>query len=193
MFQRQRPKFHGTLEHAADDGPGAKARDPVRIRAADFGGRSATGPNGTKANHHTGHGRNHPKEDIMKASITKRTKGAIYAAQIDAAKAVQAAARDDEMTAADYAKLAAAAISGSSGTYDVIKAAAEITTNRRVQNDGICTGSENLDIWIDATLQGPNDFYIIGFYMTDVWYLDGTEGSRDYLRGHAYIRHFTEQ
>ena len=125
----------------------------------------------------------------MNVIMSKESKRIITIEEAPIARKIISDMKEDETTAAEYAKYAInAACKGS--CIEVFKASATIAKNCRI-NDWYFKGSGNLDVWIEATAQTTEEFCIIGAYLTDIWSLDG-DNSAQVAEDHMYVRIFRE-
>lgn len=111
----------------------------------------------------------------MKVKITKESRRSLYMSQEAAARAVVDSAREDENTVEDWALSAAALVLESCGDYceKVLSAEASVMPNARIGWDAFCTGSENLDVWIEGSAKGYDTFCEFGAYLSDLWSVCG--------------------
>jgi len=127
----------------------------------------------------------------MKVNITKETKKAIYAYQIDAAKAVCDSLKEDDFKPSDYALMAANFIASFCDDFCVmriIEADAHIMPNCNCEYNAFCDDSENLDVWIDFIADGGSyGFMRGGAYLSDIWQI-GPDENRVTLRRRMYAR-----
>lgn len=70
-----------------------------------------------------------------------------------------------------------------------IEAKAETAGNCRIYNHHD-TDSGKIDIYITATIQAYDAFYIIGAYITDIWNITGD--NNDEIKKQMFIREFKE-
>ena len=125
----------------------------------------------------------------MKVTITAEAKKYITLEEAPIAREIIESMREDEETAAGWAKYAIeAACYGS--CEKVYEATATIAKNCRVY-DAFGNDSRDLDVWIDATAKTSRGFCIIGFYLTDVWQLSYENQSE--IASRMYVRKYFEQ
>lgn len=107
----------------------------------------------------------------MKAKITKESRESLRMSQKEAAQRVVDSARDDEWTTEEWARSAACLVFESVNDCcdKIIEARAMVMPNARIGYDAFCTGSENLDVWIEATAKGYQSFCEFGVYLSDLW------------------------
>ena len=85
----------------------------------------------------------------------------------------------------------AARIATGENVNEILKIEAEIAHNNRVYNR-YDDESGTLDIWFTIyAFNSYSGFYTIGAYLSDLW--ESTGDNADELRGHMYIREFTEK
>lgn len=124
----------------------------------------------------------------MKVTMSKDSKRVITLEEAPIANAIINNLKEDESTAFDYAKYAIDAICKGS-IVEVFKASAVIAKNCRA-NDSIIEGSQDIDVWIEATAQTSDEFCIIGAYLSDIWSLSGDNTKE--IASHMYSRIFKE-
>ena len=115
----------------------------------------------------------------MKVSITKESKKEVAWYLSDVAKDICMQMKEDESTVSDYAIYAVNAIGAAYGIGlcdKVLDSSARIATNCRVHNL-FSDYSDNLDIWIEGTAKTTDGFVEFGAYLSDIWRLDGENGS----------------
>ena len=124
----------------------------------------------------------------MKVKITKDVKKWLTLEQAPIARRVIECAKE-EMSAAEYAEYAAAAIFGYSA--EILKADAEIARNSRVW-EWYGEGTQNFDVWINATAYSDylREFAIFGVYVSDINSLTGD--NEEEIVSHMYVRRFKE-
>lgn len=74
-------------------------------------------------------------------------------------------------------------------THNVLKAEAKICHNSRVWNY-YNDESGTIDIWINATVETNDKFYIIGFCLSDAWNV--CKDNHREIASHMYVRCFKE-
>ena len=134
----------------------------------------------------------------MKVKITEETRRWLTLAELPEAKKIIADMKNDESSAAEYLKTAAACWLRNSEKAnradDVIKvlyAEAEISGNSRIWNR-YDDESGRLDVWIDGTAETFYGFLKIGFYLSDVWELGPDDVNRAFPEK-TYARYFLEK
>ena len=125
----------------------------------------------------------------MNVKITKKTKEAIYAAELEAAKIVVNSMKEDECSAIWYAELAAALLLDET-PEKVFCASAEVMPNCRAWNAFGNAEEETgrLDVWVDFAAKSWGEFIEGGFYLTDIWALSSE--NRDEIKRHMYARRY---
>ena len=125
----------------------------------------------------------------MIVKLTKQSKAVITLEQLDAAKYIIAACKEDD-TAASYAELAVKAIET---TYDVgrgdrkiIDCTAMVLPNSRVWG-WWGDESQNLDVWIEGSADCGDAFVRFGAYLSDICGLSYDTRS-DYAKNRFYTR-----
>lgn len=108
---------------------------------------------------------------MMKVKITKESRRSLYMSQEAAARAVVDSARESDDTVEEWARSAAVLVLESCDDFidKVITAEASVMPNSRIGWDAFCTGSENLDVWIEGSAKGYNTFCEFGAYLSDLW------------------------
>lgn len=135
----------------------------------------------------------------MKVTITKESLGYLTVNDYAFAKKIVKDERDDEMSAKDYAELAAHAIlsSGYYGKNDslvkILSADASICRDNATGYDRFGDGCGYLNVYVDATAETYDGFLKFGCLLSDIWDLDGSAETKTALVNHAYIRYYTEK
>lgn len=127
----------------------------------------------------------------MKVTVTDEMKKVLTIDEMLAVNKVIRSAKEDEMTAREYAEKAARIASGSNDVK-VLEASAEIAGNNRIY-DWYDNGSIDFDIWVNFTAVIDNGFGGIimgGAYVTDI--CAATGDNNEELRSHMFIRKFAE-
>lgn len=106
---------------------------------------------------------------------------------IDRAKAVIQAEKEDEMSPTDYAEYAIREALKGTGDYgtEVLQASARTAKNCRAW-DAYGSGTGDMDVWIKAIARTADGFIEIGAYLSDIW----QTGAMDY-RHHMYIQRYS--
>lgn len=127
----------------------------------------------------------------MKVRLEKEDKKYITLAEAPIVREIIVDMKEDEETAAGWAKYAiSAAYNGYTYNVEVMKASAKIAKNARVWN-AYNDHSKKLDVWIDATAYvNCDEFIIIGAYLTDIWQISSDNYKE--IASHMYIRRFKE-
>jgi len=71
----------------------------------------------------------------------------------------------------------------------ILSAKARVALNCRIQ-DLYFEGSEDYDVWIDATAQTAEGFIVVGAYLSDIWQIGALEEGE--LRRRAWVQYFRE-
>ena len=127
----------------------------------------------------------------MKIAITAEAKKYITVSEMPAVRKVIEYLKDDEWTVKDYAERAAR-IASDNNIVRVLECSAEIAGNCRVW-DRFDNGSAQYDVWINFTAiinGGFGGIIMGGAYVSDIW--DATGKNNEEIRGHMFIRKFTE-
>ena len=123
----------------------------------------------------------------MKVKITERAKKFLTLEELPVAKQVINDLKEDNELE-NYGKIAARIASGTNETFEILKAEAEISHNRRVY-DAFCEGSGKIDIWMEFyAYNAYAGFYEIGVYLTDLW--NSTGDNSDEIKSHMFILEF---
>lgn len=129
----------------------------------------------------------------MKISITKDTKRILTVEEMELARKIIMAEKDeDSMTVEEYAKMAVEAVIEAYGhdwCEKILEASAEIAKNCRVWNY-YHDDSRDLDVWIKCIAQTTKGFCIVGACLSDIWSI-GPNNRQEIVR-HMYIRRFKE-
>ena len=100
-------------------------------------------------------------------------------------------AQEDSSRPADMAEMAIREIL--KGTDDsvsresILSAKARVALNCRIQ-DLYFEGSENYDVWIEATARTAEGFIEVGAYLSDIWQIGALEAGE--LRRRAWVQYF---
>lgn len=132
----------------------------------------------------------------MKIAITANSKKMITVDEMPEVKRMIADFKNDEMTAAEYAVMAANAIYRYNCGYnccdDILQATATISKNSRIYNR-YTNNSRSLDIWIEFTSYSLDQGFIIGgAYLSDIWEICGDDDINAEIVKRMYIRQFKE-
>ena len=133
----------------------------------------------------------------MKVTLQKDYRQFYTLEDLDRAKMVIASEKEDESTIASWAVYAVNEVlnylNNGMGGYayadekDILKATARTAKNCRAWNE-YGEGSQNMDVWIEATAQTYNCFIEIGAYLSDIWQTGATP-----YADHVYYRVFEEK
>ncbi len=126
----------------------------------------------------------------MKVSITKESKKILTLEEAQVARQIILDRKEDEWSVTEYAEMAVNVVCGCSDhCVEVLKATAEINKNCRAWNV-YSENSGTLDVWIKATAQTSEGFYIIGVYLSDIWEI--SDDNHAEIASHMFIRKFVE-
>lgn len=132
----------------------------------------------------------------MKVNITKESGRWMTVDELPYAKQIVKDMKDDEMSAQEYAKMAADAILWGPECGDsvrrVIEADAEICRDNAIPYEQFGEGCGRLGVWLRFTAETFDGFLKVGCLLSDVWGL-GTDEARSDLMRHSYIRYYKEQ
>ena len=106
----------------------------------------------------------------MKATLQKNYRQLYTLEDLDRAKMVIEHEKEDEETAKGWAAYAVREALKGKDDYltEVIKATAETAKNFRAWNE-YGEGTEDMDIWIEATAETGHGFIKVGAYLSDIW------------------------
>ena len=132
----------------------------------------------------------------MKVAITKESRAWMTLDEHEQAKQIVKDMREDESTAADYVRMAAAcwlrnADKSNDCVLNVLTADAEITRNMRAWGN-FSDESGMLDIWLNGTVETYDGFLKLGVCLTDVWSIGPDEFDIEFPT-HCHARYYTEQ
>ena len=130
----------------------------------------------------------------MKVTLEKNYRKYYTLEDLDRAKQVIAAEKEDESTVKEWAEMAIReALKNDDGIYDdyiveIFKAEAHTAKNHRVWNAyGYCdpeeANTQDMDVWIEFAAELEHGYIKGGAYLTDIWQTGGTD-----YRQHIYIR-----
>ena len=130
----------------------------------------------------------------MKVTLEKNYRKYYTLEDLDRAKQVIAAEKEDESTVKEWAEMAIReALKNDDGIYDdyiveIFKAEAHTAKNHRVWNAyGYCdpeeANTQDMDVWIEFAAELEQGFIKGGAYLSDIWQTGGTD-----YREHMYIR-----
>ena len=124
----------------------------------------------------------------MKVTLEKEYKKLYTLTDLENAKAIIKAEKEDEWTAKDAAEYAVKeALSGTEDYLDkVIEASARTAMNSRI-HDAHGEGTGIMDVWIEATARTRKGYVEIGAYLSDIWQTGGTP-----YKHQMFIRYFKE-
>ena len=126
----------------------------------------------------------------MKVKFTAEAKKFVTVAEVPQVKKIIEEMREDDGLKG-YAEMAARVASGSNESFEILKAEAEISKNRRAF-DNYGEGSGTLDIWLTVyAFNTYKGFYNIGVYLSDLWQLSGDNAEE--IRNHMYIEEYTKK
>lgn len=125
----------------------------------------------------------------MKVKMESGYRELYTVADVERAKAVIAAEKADEETAAGYAEYAVREALRDTGDYarEIVKAEAHTAKNYRAW-DAYDTNTGNMDILVDAIAETAQGFIKVSAYLTDIWQTGAVE-----YRQHEYIRRYTAE
>lgn len=130
----------------------------------------------------------------MKVTLEKDYRKYYTLDDLDRARKVIAAEKEDESTVKEWAEMAIReALKNDDGIYDdyiveIFKAEAHTAKNHRVWNVyGYCdpeeANTQDMDVWIEFAAETESGYIKGGAYLSDIW----QTGGADY-RQHIYIR-----
>lgn len=131
----------------------------------------------------------------MKVTLEKNYRKYYTLEDLDRAKRVIAAEKEDESTVKEWAKMAICeAIKNDDGIYEdyiveIFKAEAHTAKNNRIWNQYSMSDDDpdhetgNMDVWIEFAAETEKGYIKGGAYLSDIWQTGGTD-----YRQHMYIR-----
>lgn len=121
----------------------------------------------------------------MKVTLEKDYRKYYTLEELDMAKAVIAAEKDDEMSPKDWAEYAVREALRNKDGYlvEVLKAEARTTKNSRIDWNRYGEGTGMMDVWISFVAETTEGFIEGGACLSDIWETGGTE-----YKQHMYIR-----
>lgn len=130
----------------------------------------------------------------MKVTLEKNYRKYYTLEDLDRAKRVIAAEKEDESTVKEWAEMAIReAIKNDDGIYEdyiveIFKAEAHTGKNHRVWNAyGYCdpeeANTQDMDVWIEFAAELEHGYIKGGAYLTDIWQTGGTR-----YKQHMFIR-----
>ena len=130
----------------------------------------------------------------MKVTLEKNYRKYYTLDDLDRARKVIAAEKEDESTVKEWAEMAIReALKNDDGIYDdyiveIFKAEAHTAKNHRAWNAyGYCdpeeANTQDMDVWIEFAVETENGYIKGGAYLSDIWQTGGTD-----YRQHIYIR-----
>lgn len=130
----------------------------------------------------------------MKVTLEKDYRKYYTLDDLDRARKVIAAEKEDESTVKEWAEMAIhEALKNDDGIYDdyiveIFKAEAHTAKNHRVWNAyGYCdpeeANTQDMDVWIKFAAETEKGYIKGGAYLSDIWQTGGTD-----YRQHMYIR-----
>lgn len=130
----------------------------------------------------------------MKVTLEKNYRKYYTLEDLDRAKQVIAAEKEDESTVKEWAEMAIReALKNDDGIYDdyiveIFKAEAHTAKNHRVWNAyGYCdpeeANTQDMDVWIEFAAELEHGYIKGGAYLTDIWQTGGTR-----YKQHMFIR-----
>lgn len=121
----------------------------------------------------------------MKVTLEKDYRKCYTLEDLDRAKAVIAAEKEDEMSAKDWAVYAVGeALRNKDGSlWEILKAEARTTKNSRIDWNRYGEGTGMMDVWISFLAETTEGFIRGGAYLSDIWETGATE-----YKHHMYIR-----
>ena len=124
----------------------------------------------------------------MKVKLQDRYKDIYTVRDLERAREVIKYEKDDDYTAKDWAEYAVneALKDKDDWLKEVLTASASTAKNGRAF-DLYFEGSEDMDVWIEATAETGKGFIKIGAYLSDIWKAGAEE-----FKQHMFIRYFKE-
>lgn len=131
----------------------------------------------------------------MKVTLEKNYRKYYTLEDLDHAKRVIAAEKEDDCPVKEYAEMAIReALKNDDGIYEdyiveIFKAEAHTAKNNRIWNQYCMSDDDpdhetgNMDVWIEFAAELEQGYIKGGAYLTDIWQTGGTD-----YREHMYIR-----
>lgn len=129
----------------------------------------------------------------MKVSVEKEYRRLYTMEDLDNARALIAALKEDTSKPADYLIIAAGIAARMRGDYAerILEASAETAKNCRLEWNAQGDNTGIMDAWISGTAETSRGFLKIGAYLSDIWNISGDDYAAE--TAHMYIRYYTEQ
>ena len=125
----------------------------------------------------------------MKVKLENEYKSRYTLEDLEIAKQVIAAEKEDEMNIKEWAEYAVN--EARRGSFDfceeVLKAEARTAKNCRAWNL-YGEGTNDMDVWIEATAKTSNGFVEVGAYLSDIWQTGATP-----YKQHMFIQYYGKQ
>lgn len=127
----------------------------------------------------------------MKVTLPKDYRKRFTLEQVDIARRIIRDMKDDMSTPAEYIEYAVRdyfkATNMADCTDAVLTASAIVEPNRRSWNE-YGEDTQEMDIWVEATVRTFGGFLVIGAYLTDIWCISSEDSRAD----HYHTRYFKE-
>lgn len=130
----------------------------------------------------------------MKVTLTKEMKRFISLAEAPAVRQIIADMKNDETPVAEYAAMAARAISGNN-IVKVLEASAEICKDAATPFNYYNEDSGCIDIWVRFTAlinDGFGGIIMGGALLSGIWSISGDDEANKEIISHWYVRKFEE-
>lgn len=124
----------------------------------------------------------------MLIKLEDRYKDFYTVRDLERARRVIKEQKEDTETAKGWAEYAVREALGNDCDYlvEVLKAKAHTAKNRRAF-DRYFEGSDDMDVWVEATAETRYGFIKVGAYLTDIW-----QTGAEHYKDHMYIQYFKE-
>ena len=127
----------------------------------------------------------------MKIRITEDAKNILVLSDMPQVRKIMEDLKEDDGLN-EYAQMAARLASGTSETFEILKATASIAKNCRVWN-AYTEDSKTLDIWLGIyAFNAYYGFYEIGIYLTDIWKI-GDHVQNEIVKSQMYIQEYKRE
>lgn len=124
----------------------------------------------------------------MKVSLEQNYRSIYTLDDLDRAKMVISAMREDIASTSYYARIAAGHVAKNCGEYlmRVVEANAYTAKNCNVW-DAVCEGSEDMEVWFEIIAKTTEGFVEIGVYWSDINAITGDNDLRDRMYIIRYV------
>lgn len=123
----------------------------------------------------------------FKIRITQEMKKRLFVSEMPFVRAIQKefSSKDNGESLEDYGRRIANLFGEDPLKVKVFEPYAEIAKNKRV-HDVFCTGSGNLDVWIECYIFGEEICGKFSAYITDLWNICADNDNNEEIKQHIY-------